>query len=137
MKKLCIAALVVGLVGLAGTAGAANEDKGPTGTWKWTVERKGNKVETTAKIKVDGEKVTGTVSSNFGGKDQEAKIDEGGTFKGGEISFSVTREFKDQKFTTKYTGKVSGDTIEGKSVSKRGDKDVENDWKAKRAVVKD
>jgi hypothetical protein len=35
------------------------------------------------------------------------------SLKDGQISFSITREFNGQKFTTKYNGKLEGDTIKG------------------------
>jgi hypothetical protein len=34
-------------------------------------------------------------------------------YKDGELSFTITRERNGQKMTTKYAGKVSGDTIKG------------------------
>ncbi|MBY0513409.1 MAG: hypothetical protein K2P78_05805 [Gemmataceae bacterium] len=131
MKTLMSVAMALSLAGLAGAAGAA-DDKDVTGTWKWTTERQGQKTETTLKLKAEGEKVTGAVSSNFGGKDAETKI-ENGKYKEGELSFTVTREFKDQKFTTKYSGKVTGDTINGTAVSERDGKENKRDWEAKKA----
>lgn len=104
-------------------AGAAADDI--NGTWKWSFERNGTKVETTLKLKLEGDKLSGTISGRDGA---ESAIEEAG-FKDGEVSFSVTRERNGQKFTTKYSGKLSGDTITGKS----GSGDRMRDWKAERA----
>jgi hypothetical protein len=111
------------LLALALLVGAAEEN--PTGTWKWSTERNGNKVETTLKLKLEGDKLTGTISGREGA---ESAIEEG-TWKDGEVAFSVTRERDGKKFTTKYSGKVSGDTITGKAAS--GERS--RDWKAERA----
>ena len=59
------------------------------------------------------------------------KIDDG-TYKDGEVSFTVTRERNGNKFTTKYKGKVSGDAIKGKIESERNGQKNERDWEAKR-----
>ena len=47
----------------------------------------------------------------------------------------MTREFNGNKMTTKYSGKVSGDTIKGKiEMPARGGGDpMTRDWEAKRA----
>ena len=42
----------------------------------------------------------------------------------GEVSFTVNREIKDQKFTTKYKAKVDGDTMKGTVESTFGGKDM-------------
>ena len=57
-------------------------------------------------------------------------------YKDGELSFSVTREGRDgQKMTSKYSGKLSGDTIKGKiEMPARGGGEARTlDWEAKRA----
>jgi hypothetical protein len=97
-----------------------------TGTWKSSTQRGGQTVETTFKLKVDGEKLTGTMKRGADG--QEREIEEG-KYKDGELSFQVTRERNGQKTTVKYTGKVDGDTITGK-VTFREDRSA--DWKAER-----
>jgi hypothetical protein len=129
MKKYAAAAFLVGLFGIAYAAD-------PSGTWTWKTKfgKDGKEVEQTLKLKVDGDKVTGTMSGGRGGKG-ETKIEDG-KFKGDEISFTVTREFKDQKFVTKYTGKVTDDTIKGETVSDFNGKEIKRDWEAKRAGKK-
>jgi hypothetical protein len=56
--------------------------------------------------------------------------------KGDEVSFTVTREFNGNKFTTKYNGKVTADTIKGKTESQRNGETQSRDWEAKRATEK-
>jgi hypothetical protein len=117
--------VAIGCVLAWSTAGVAAADDGPTGTWKWSIERGGNKIETTLKLKLDGDKLTGTIS----GRDNTETAIEEASFKDGEVKFSVTRERNGQKFTTKYSGKLSGDAITGKAES--GENRV-RDWKADR-----
>ena len=62
----------------------------------------------------------------------ESKIEDG-TYKDGEVAFKVTRERNGQKFVIKYKGKVSGDTIKGKSEFDRDGETMSRDWEAKRA----
>lgn len=104
----------------------------PTGTWKWSMTgQNGQTRESTLKLKLEGDKLTGTIS----GRQQESPIEEG-KIKGDEISFQVTREFNGNKFTIKYHGKLSGDTIKGKSEFEREGQAQSRDWDAKREVEK-
>ena len=48
----------------------------------------------------------------------------------------MTREFNGNKFTTKYAGKISGDTIKGKAESERDGQARSRDWEAKREAAK-
>jgi hypothetical protein len=115
------------VVSLAGVADAADEKKAdPNGKWKWSVTTKdGQTRETTLSLKLEGEKLTGTIT---GRNNQETAIEEG-AYKDGELSFQVTRERNGEKFTTKYKGKVSGDTITGTVERREGQS---RDWKAER-----
>src|ERR1044071_9156085 len=98
------------------SARAADDKKAdPTGTWKWSFTgQNGQTRETTLKLKMDGDKLSGTVS----GRNGDTAIDNA-SLKGDEISFEVTREFNGNKFTSKYKGKIEGDTIKGKSEFQR------------------
>ena len=107
MRKLAVAVALVACVGVA----RAEDKSDPTGTWKWTVDFGGQTREVVLKLKRDGDKLTGTIT---GRNNQENKIEDG-KFKDGEVSFKVTRERDGQKFEMKYTGKVSGDTLKGKT----------------------
>src|SRR5262245_65134453 len=108
MRQLVVGALALALIGFAGTA-RADDKASPTGTWKWSVTRNNQTRETTLKLKLEGDKLTGTIS----GRDNKDIAIEDGKFKDGEVSFKVTRERNGQKFTVKYTGKVEGNTIKG------------------------
>lgn len=56
------------------------------------------------------------------------------SFKDGAVAFSVTREFNGNKRTTKYTGKLEGDSIKGSSERPNRDGVMQkNDWVATRA----
>ena len=130
MKKLALAGFLLGMFGLLGAVQAA--DDGPAGTWKFKTKFGEKEFEQTLKIEVKDGKVTGTI----GGGKNETKIEDG-TFKNGELSFTVTRMRKDVKTVSKYTGKVTGDTIKGSITSDRGGKETKTDWEAKREKVKD
>jgi hypothetical protein len=128
MKQLVFAAVVVAFAGLVGTARA--EDKAnPTGTWKWTVNFGGEDREMAVKLKSDGKKLTGVF---IGPDGKETKIEDA-KVKDGEVAFQVTRERDGQKFVIKFKGKVSGDTLKGKSEFERDGETRSRDWEAKRA----
>ncbi|MGZ5545779.1 MAG: hypothetical protein ACXWIU_14005, partial [Limisphaerales bacterium] len=99
-----------------------------TGNWKWSITtQNGDRFESTAKLKQDDEKVTGTVNGRFG----EAEVNEG-SIKSGDINFKVKRERDGQSFIVSYTGKLSGDAIKGKIEFERDGNKVSRDWDAKR-----
>lgn len=102
----------------------------PTGTWTWsTPGRNGGEArETTLKLKMEADKLTGAVTGRQGA---ETKI-ENAKLSGDEISFDVTREFNGNSFTQKFKGKLSGDTITGKIARERNGETRESDWTAKR-----
>jgi len=103
-----------------------------TGTWKSSFTNQNGQVrESVFKLKAEGEKLTGTVS----GRQNDTAIEQG-KIKGEEISFQVTREFNGNKMVIKYTGKVGGDTIKGKSESERDGQPQKRDWEAKREAAK-
>ena len=102
------ALLAVGMVlGLVGFATAQDKKADPNGTWKWETERNGMKRASTLKLKMDGDKLTGSMPGRQGA---ETKIEDA-TFKDGEVSFSITREMNGNKVVTKYKGKIDGDTL--------------------------
>jgi hypothetical protein len=134
MKKLtswCLQLTACCLLFAAVTSQAQDSKKvDPTGTWTWsTPGRNGGEArESTLKLKLEGDKVTGALSGMRGG---ETKI-ENGKLTGDEISFDVTREFQGNSFTTKYKGKVTADTITGKISMERNGETRERDWTAKK-----
>lgn len=130
MKYLVTALAATFVLGFVSLTSAAEN---PTGAWKFTVSfGQGDKKqsrEVTVNLKADGEKLTGDIS----GRENTTTPIEEGTFKGDEVSFKVTRSRGDNKFTTTYKGKVSGDTIKG-TVERPGreGKTSSSDWEAKR-----
>jgi hypothetical protein len=73
---------------------------------KWTADipgRDGATTTSTFNLKVDGAKVTGSMSSQMGDVDiANGKVD------GDTITFSVVRSFGDNTVTLTYTGKADG-----------------------------
>jgi len=130
-----LAACAVLALGTLGQVQAADKAD-PNGTWTWTTPGRngGPDRKITLKLKADGDKLTGKVSSpGRDGQSTDTDISDG-KIKGEEISFSVTREFNGNSFTMKYNGKISGDTIKGKSErpGRDGGDPTVRDWEAKR-----
>ncbi|MFN0167297.1 MAG: hypothetical protein ACKV22_12780 [Bryobacteraceae bacterium] len=92
------------MVGLAVYALAA--DVG--GKWKASFQTpNGATRETLFTFKVDGDKLSGTVSGQRG----ESQITDG-KVEGDSISFAVVRNFNGNEFKMNYKGKVAGDEIQ-------------------------
>jgi len=125
MKRIAAAVVVLAFVGLVSPLRAADD---PTGTWKWETNFGGKSRENTLKLKLEGDKLTGSM---LGRDNQETPI-ENASYKDGKVSFSITREFNNNKFTTKYSGTVKDDTITGKQERERDGQAQSNDWVAKR-----
>jgi hypothetical protein len=78
-----------------------------TGTWKASFTTPdGQTRENTFVFEVDGEKLTGTVSSPRG----ESQIQDG-TAKGDDLTFSVVRHFGGNEMKFNYKGKLAKDEI--------------------------
>lgn len=102
IRKLFLALALIGV--LAALAWAADNI---TGKWKSEAPgRDGTPMTTTYIFKVDGEKLTGTVS----GRQGDTAISEG-KVKGDEISFVVVRNMQGNEVKIQYKGKVSGDDL--------------------------
>ena len=131
---------ILGCAVLALTAASQAQDKkaDPNGTWTWTSPGRngGPDRKSTLKLKVEGDKLTGTLTApGRGGQSSDAAIADG-KLKGDEVSFTVTREFNGNKFTAKYNGKISGDSIKGKIETERNGQTNSRDWEAKRETEK-
>lgn len=102
MKRRTIFLITVLLLGFGVAASAAGVDG------KWTGQAQGPQgmMDVTFVFKSEGEKLTGSYSNAMG----EAAISDG-TIKGEMLAFKVIREFNGNKFTLKYTGKLTGDEI--------------------------
>jgi hypothetical protein len=127
MKQTTCCLVILVVAGFTGTS-RADDKPDPTGTWKWSVTFNNQTFDRTLKLKLEGDKLSGTIT---GRNNSETAIDDA-KFKDSEVSFSVTRERNGQKRTTKYKGKVDGDTIKGKFEREQDGKTVETDWEAKR-----
>jgi len=125
------------ILALGAVAQAQDKKVDPTGTWTWSQPGRngGPDRKSTLKLKLEGDKVTGTLSApGRGGQSSDVAISEG-KLKGDEISFDVTREVNGNKITAKYTGKISGDSIKGKMETGRNGAQP-RDWEAKRETEK-
>jgi hypothetical protein len=124
MKRVAAVFCVLAVAGLAGAEDKAN----PTGTWKYTADVNGQSIEVTIKLKLEGDKLTGTLSA----LDMENKIEDA-KYKDGEVSFKVNREMNGNKFSIKYMGQIKGDTFKGKREIERDGQTTTRDFEAKRS----
>lgn len=132
-RKFFAAALAALFLSL--TAFAA--DASPAGTWKWSRPGRngGPSMEQTLKLELKDGQLSGTLlgADTPNGKIPDVAIADA-SFKDGVVKFSVTREFNGNKRTSKYEGKLDGDTIKGSSESPGRDGEVrKQDWTATRA----
>lgn len=110
---------------LAAAAHAAD----PTGTWQWTTTRGDRVMKSTLTLAWKDGQLTGSLKS----RRNETAI-AAASFKDGVVSFTVTREMRDQTMTFTYSGKLDGDAIKGTVVSPGwdGGDPVTHDWVATR-----
>lgn len=111
---------------IAGMAQAADD---PTGTWKWKAKFGDMEREMTLKLKLEGDKLTGSMP----GRENTETAIEDGAFKDGTVSFKITRERNGNKFVSKYSAKLSGDTLKGTIESERDGKTNSREFEATRA----
>jgi len=97
---------------------------------KWVAQvtgQNGQTRETTFNFKVEGSKLTGTVSGRQG---DQAISD--GTIKGDDVSFTVVANFNGNEIKLLYKGKVSGDDLKLTRTREGGDQPPQ-EFTAKRA----
>jgi hypothetical protein len=109
-RVFAIAAIAV--LALAGSIFAQDKPKETpkidvSGTWDLTVDTPQGAMSLTSTFKQDGEKLTGTQSSQMGEMPLE------GTLKGADIAFAIVIDMQGQQMTIAYTGKVDGETMSG------------------------
>jgi hypothetical protein len=120
---------------VAATAIAAEPT--PAGVWKWTVQGRqgGQGFEQTVRLDFKEGKLSGIMPGRDAGQYSvpDTPITDA-SFQNGQVKFSVTREFNGQKFTTKYDGKLEGNTIKGsfERGGMNGKALPKSDWLAKR-----
>lgn len=119
------------------TVAAFAAEASPAGQWKWTVQGRqgGQGFEQALALDLKDGKLTGTMQGRQAGNFSvpDTAITDA-SFKDGVVAFSITREFNGQKFTTKYEGKLEGDTIKG-TFERPGFNNsgpTKSDWNAKR-----
>lgn len=151
---LAVAVLALGT--LAQVHAADDKKADATGTWTWTQVLRADAPapatprKSTLKLKADGEKLTGTLSQPARARRGAAAADPApaapapveteitdGKVKGADISFSVKRTSGANEMVIKYSGKVDGDTIKGKTEfpGRNGAEPTSRDWEAKRVVA--
>jgi len=133
LAALCAACFLSAAAFAADAAPAAS----PAGTWKWTQPgRNGNPgFEQTLKLDYKDGVLTGTLAGGQGPQGPIPDVTIGdASFKDGTVAFSVTREFNGNKFSSKYEGKLDGDTLKG-SVERPGrdGNTMKREWTATRA----
>ncbi len=99
-----------------------------TGKWTYTLEVSvDTALDFVAELKQEGEQVSGFVTV------QELKTAiEKGKFKDGQLTFEIPREYGGVKFTSRYSGKLTGDKLTGKIVSGAAPVERTYEWSAKR-----
>ncbi len=124
--------------GAAAQTIAEDKNADPTGTWAWSTPGRngGPERKSTMKVKMEGEKITGKISSpGRDGQVSETEITEA-KVKGAEFTFTVVREFNGNKMTQNFNGKVEKDVIKGKIAFERNGEAQSRDWEAKRETEK-
>ncbi len=126
MKTILSAALllVLGLCGLAG----AQEKADPVGTWKCEYQIGEQKRTSTLTIKMDGDKLTGTMSW----PDQKETNLKDVKLKDADLTFSAERVLGDNKFNVEYKFTITGDKLKGKGAVETGGEKREFDIEGKR-----
>lgn len=115
---------------------SAFADHDPSGTWTWTQPGRGGggtPRESTLTLAAKDSQLKGKVSTpGRDGATNSADITNG-SIKDDMITFSVEREFNGNKFVTKYSGKLAGDTITGEAEGPGRDGATQKrEWVAKR-----
>jgi hypothetical protein len=119
------------------TVAAFAAEASPAGNWKWTVQGRqgGQGFEQQLTLDYKDGKLSGVMK---GRKTEQFTIPDtpitDASYKNGDIKFTITREFNGQTFTTKYEGKVEGDTIKGtfERPGFNGGEATRSPWDAKR-----
>ena len=128
-SPVSLAALTLAFGWLSSAALAA--DNNAVGTWKASFTTPdGQTIESTLKIKQDGDKLSGMVVGRNG---NEYPMDEV-KLTGDQFSLKLTRERNGEKVTTKVAAKLAGDILKGKLESNYGGENRTADWEAKRVT---
>ena len=126
IKTILSAALVL-VLGLCGLAGA-QEKADPVGTWKCEYQIGEQKRTSTLTIKMDGDKLAGTMSW----PDQKETNLKDVKLKDADLTFSAERVLGDNKFNVEYKFTITGDKLKGKGAVETGGEKREFDIEGKR-----
>ncbi|HVS36911.1 MAG TPA: hypothetical protein VMS17_15230 [Gemmataceae bacterium] len=124
MKAILSMALALVVCGLAGAADKVD----PVGTWKCEYEIGGQKRTSTLTIKMDGDKLAGTMSW----PDQKETNLKDLKLKDGTLTFSAVRKIMDTEIAVTYTLTIDGDKLTGKGAAESGGDKYEWDINGKR-----
>jgi len=113
MKAFLSVALVLGLCGLAGSQG---DKVDPVGTWKCDYEIGSQKLTATLTIKMDGDKLAGTMSW----PDQKDEKLKDLKLKESTLTYSAVRKFMGNEFPHYFRLTSEGDKFKGKSAVEVG-----------------
>ena len=112
-----------------------------TGKWVAEVEGRNGTTQMTFTLKADGSTLTGSVTGGMGGRRgggggaPAATEISNGKIDGDNVSFEVKREFNGNEFITKYSGTVSGDTLNLKETRNGRNGEQTRDIAAKRSTT--
>jgi len=123
------------MTGILTQAQAQDKKVDPSGTYIWTQAGRGGGPDrtNTLVLKVEGDKLTGSVTSpGRGGAEPAPTAIADGKVTGANVSFIVVREFNGNSMTNKYSGTLADGSIKGKieGVDRNGDP-TSRDWEAK------
>lgn len=111
--------IIMGLCALMLLSAVAAFAADVSGVWKASMPgRDGNSREVTFNFKVDGEKLTGTMSGGQGG---DVELQDG-KVAGDTVTFKIKREFNGNAMVMLYEGKVEGSEIKFKSTREGSDR---------------
>jgi len=121
------------VMGVLVQARAEDKKVDPTGAYIWIVPgRNGGPDRTnTLALKLEGNKLTGKLTSP--GRDGQSTATDisDGKITGADVSFTVVRSFNGNSMTNKYSGTVADGSIKGKIESDRNGQAQSRDWEAK------
>jgi hypothetical protein len=107
LAVVIVAALVVAVPAFAQDKPKETPKIDVTGTWDMSVETPQGTMTLTSTFKQEGEKLTGTQSSQMG----EMALE--GTVKGADIAFAIVIDMQGQQVTISYVGKIDGESMTG------------------------
>jgi hypothetical protein len=121
------------MTGILAQAQAQDKKVDPSGTYIWTqAGRNGGPDRTnTLVLKLDGDKLTGSVTSpGRGGAAPTPSAISDGKVTGSDVSFNVVRSMGGNDVTIKYSGTVADGVIKGKVEMDRQGTPTSRDWTA-------